>query len=92
MIYVDQLLTYPASMVAPRAKRYGRRWCHLVTDGDIEELHAFAERIGCHRSWFQQHPRMSHYDLVPSMRAKAIEHGAQEVRTLKEVFWRKGRY
>jgi hypothetical protein len=85
-IYVDKLFTYPTENIAPRAKRYGRRWCHLVTDGDIEELHAFAEHIGCHRSWFQKHPRMSHYDLTPTMRARAVAAGATEVQTLQSLF------
>lgn len=53
--------------------------CHLTTDGAIEELHAFAARIGMKREWFQKHPLASHYDLTPKMRAKAVELGAVEV-------------
>jgi len=87
-IYVDKLFTYPAENIAPKARRYGRRWCHLVTDGDLEELHAFAERIGCQRSWFQKHPRMPHYDLTPTMRARAVTAGATEVQTLQGLFKR----
>lgn len=55
--------------------------CHLVTDGDIEELHTFAARLGMRRSWFQpgRNGRHPHYDLTASRRAKAIELGAVEI-------------
>ncbi len=49
---------------------------HLTTDGDVEELHAFAEKLGLKRSWFQdgRHP---HYDIVGKKRWKALCLGAQ---------------
>lgn len=74
-VYVDKISDYP--VVAEAAKRHGRRWCHMWTDGDLSELHALAAKIGLRREWFQdgQHP---HYDLVPSKRALAIEVGAVE--------------
>ena len=47
---------------------------HLTAD-TVEELHAFAERLGLRRAWFQ--PRSSpHYDLSPAKRAKALVLGA----------------
>lgn len=35
--------------IQPAARRYGRRWCHLMADGDLEELHEFARRLGLRR-------------------------------------------
>ena len=47
---------------------------HLTAD-TLEELHAFADRLGLRRAWFQ--PRSSpHYDLSPAKRAKALAFGA----------------
>lgn len=47
---------------------------HLMAD-TLEELHAFAARLGLRRTWFQ--PRSSpHYDLSPAKRARALELGA----------------
>lgn len=51
---------------------------HLVSDESLEELHAFARRLGLRRSWFQgvreNHP---HYDLTTdNKRCGALEAGA----------------
>lgn len=76
-IYVDPLFQYPAQK---------RLWCHMATDGDIEELHKFAESIGMQRSWFQhKDSRHPHYDLTAGMRVKAVAKGAIEV-TSTELF------
>lgn len=58
-------------------------WSHLWTDGPIEELHAFARRIGMKRSWFQDRPRWPHYDLTGHMPDRAIRAGAKLV-TIRE--------
>lgn len=50
--------------------------CHLTTDGPLNELHAFATKIGLRRAWFQDHPRMAHYDLTRGRRDAAIRAGA----------------
>jgi len=68
-IYVDELRHYPGQKW---------KWCHMATDGNIEELHTFAEKIGLKRQWFQVHPVLSHYDLTPSKRALALRQGATE--------------
>ncbi len=70
MIYVDRLMPCKAN----KNWRYNHV-SHLTTDGDIEELHAFAKRLGLKRSWFQggRHP---HYDLTGSKRVQAIQLGA----------------
>lgn len=54
-VYVDPLSDW--------GWKYGRS-CHLVTDGDVEELHEFATRIGLRRSWFQPANGRPHYDLT----------------------------
>ena len=57
------------------------RWSHLVADTD-EELHAFAERMGMRRAWFQDRPgrpHHAHYDLPERARAEAVANGAVEV-------------
>ncbi len=57
------------------------RWSgggHLQAD-TAGELHAFAERIGLRREWFQStpgRPENDHYDLGQRGRERAIEHGA----------------
>ena len=54
---------------------------HMVTDGDIKELHEFAESIGLKRHFFhgvrKGHP---HYDLTNAkIRRKAMMAGAKLV-------------
>jgi predicted kinase len=70
-ILVDELREYPG-VGLPFSS-----WCHLATDGDFAELHAFAARLGLRRAWFQG----DHYDLPPHGRAAAVALGAQEVST-----------
>lgn len=88
MIYVDPM------------KRTGKTWgahgqyassCHLFTNSSIEELHIFAEKIGLKKNWFQDHRLLSHYDLTPGRRRKAIEAGAKEVSDseLRDLIWKK---
>lgn len=68
-VYVDEIREYP------------KKWCHMWCDGDLDELHAMADRIGLKRSWFQtKNTRFLHYDPVPSKRALALRHGAEFMR------------
>ena len=54
--------------------------CHMTTNGDVEELHVFAEKIGMKKKWFQiSRSGIPHYDLTESRRKKAIELGAIEI-------------
>jgi len=71
-VMVDELkpYLYPNQRVPPGY------WCHLTCDGDVEELHRFAKRIGCRRSWFQDHPGHPHYDLTSGRRTRALQLGA----------------
>lgn len=50
----------------------GRRWAHLVTDRDLDELHDLAQRIGMPRVAFQG----DHYDVHEDLRRAALELGA----------------
>lgn len=65
---------------APHWRRWGLRWCHLVADS-LDELHAFAARLGLPRLAFQQPPqtRFPHYDLAPWRRRRALSLGAVPV-------------
>lgn len=48
---------------------------HLVASS-VERLHAFAESIGLKKSWFQNHTRHPHYDLMKSKQRLALKAGA----------------
>jgi hypothetical protein len=73
MIYVDEV--FEAMPRNAQARSHGTRWSHMITDGDLEELHAMAAKLGLRRSYFQS-DSFPHYDLVPSKRALAITFGA----------------
>jgi hypothetical protein len=73
-IMVDELRQFPTKI---RAFRAGS--CHLTTDGPIEELHAFAAKVGLRREWFQLHKLAPHYDLDAAGRARALDLGAVHV-------------
>lgn len=90
-IYVDELKAY-AQRAQPGAERYfgnGKQSCHMFTDGDLEELHQFAARIGLRRSWFQNHATLPHYDLTPRRRRLAMRAGATQVNLLDYMRQRK---
>ena len=53
----------------------GRRWCHLVSDADLDELHAFAASVGIPRRGFQG----DHYDIPEEFRPDVVAAGATEV-------------
>ncbi|MEO8688309.1 MAG: DUF4031 domain-containing protein [Solirubrobacteraceae bacterium] len=66
---VDELREYP------HIRLPFKHWCHMVSDGGFEELHALAAQLGIPRHRFQG----DHYDLPPHLRERAVELGAQEV-------------
>lgn len=76
-IYVDELRDYRGLI----GRGLPGEWCHMVTDGGLEELHEFAALLGIQRCRFQDHPRHPHYDLLPASRALAVALGAVEVTT-----------
>jgi Protein of unknown function (DUF4031) len=53
----------------------GRRWCHLVSDDTLEELHAFAASAGIPSRGFQG----DHYDIPEEHRDRVVAAGAHEV-------------
>jgi ATP phosphoribosyltransferase regulatory subunit HisZ len=54
----------------------GRRWSHLVSDVDYDELHAFvAAHLGIPRRAFQG----DHYDVPEDLYAEAVAAGAEPV-------------
>ena len=53
----------------------GMRWCHLVSDETLDELHVFAQANGIPRRGFQG----DHYDVPEEYRSGLIEAGAVEV-------------
>lgn len=84
-VFVDALEDWGWVMRGRRIKS-----CHMFTDNpDLEELHAFAQRMGLKREWFQPHRIAPHYDLTPSRRATAVTLGAIEVdRRTASGIWR----
>jgi hypothetical protein len=52
-----------------------RRWCHMVSDVDLDELHRHAAKLGIPRRVFQG----DHYDVPEELRDEAIALGAQAV-------------
>ena len=53
----------------------GRLWAHLVSDTSLEELHAFAHRLGVPGRAFGG----DHYDITDELRDCAIAEGAVPV-------------
>jgi len=86
-VYVDEVRTHQMPTTIPRVFRAGS--CHLTTNGDADELHAFARRLGLKRAWFQD-GRTPHYDLTASRRARALELGAVPISARAQARWRMG--
>ena len=71
-IYVDSLRDYGWILRGRSVKS-----CHLLADTE-DELDRFAASIGLKIRW-KMRGSIVHYDLVASMRRKAVESGAEEV-------------
>lgn len=59
----------------------GRRWAHLMAD-ELDELHAFAARLGIPRRAFQDKRSGAHYDIDSALRERALTLGAIPVSRL----------
>lgn len=59
----------------------GRRWAHLVSDSNYDELHELAQSIGLRRIGFQG----DHYDVDETDRARALAAGAVPVNSRELV-------
>lgn len=79
-IFVDELQRWPTRIPCFRAGS-----CHLTTDGPLEDLHAFAARLGLRRAWFQEHRLMPHYDLTAGRREAALAAGAVFVSAREQI-------
>ena len=53
----------------------GHRWAHLMAD-TLDELHAFAARLGLQRGKFQDKTSGAHYDVPAPLREEALRLGA----------------
>ncbi|GAB7049698.1 DUF4031 domain-containing protein [Catenuloplanes indicus] len=65
MIFVDP----------PAWPAHGRLWAHMVSDLSLDELHAFAARIGAPRRAFDR----DHYDVPAERLETAVRLGARLV-------------
>lgn len=54
---------------------HGRLWAHLVSDTDLDELHAFAHAQGLPERAFDR----DHYDVPDEMLPRLIAAGAEHV-------------
>lgn len=52
-----------------------KQWCHLVAD-TVDELNAFAARLGLRPEWFQRKTLYPHYDITTTVRERALKLGA----------------
>lgn len=59
----------------PRWPAHGRLWAHLVSDADIDELHAFAAANGLPRRSFD----LDHYDVPEEAFPRLVAAGAEHV-------------
>ncbi|WP_293696264.1 DUF4031 domain-containing protein [uncultured Agrococcus sp.] len=59
----------------PLWPKHGTVWAHLVSDTNLDELHAFAARAGIPRRAFQG----DHYDVPMERIAELISLGAEPV-------------
>ena len=65
----------------PRWWWRGRRWCHLVSDASLDELHAFTDSLGISRRAFQG----DHYDIPEEHRDAVVAAGAVPVESRELV-------
>ena len=82
MVYVGQLFGTARSHVW-----HWDQACHLYADTD-DELAEFSKKIGLKKQWWQNPgTRQSHFDLIASLRAKALAAGAIEHKGHEEGKW-----
>lgn len=70
-VYIDELVVWPHA----RHRCFMKGSSHLTAD-DVDELHAFAAKLGLKRGWFQARSTVPHYDLSPAKRDLAVKLGA----------------
>lgn len=57
---------------------------HLSADS-LDELHAFAERIGLKRCWFHGRARHPHYDITTPKKAETVLKNGASIVTKKQM-------
>lgn len=70
-IYVDEA-------IYKRSPAGRKLYCHMIATTTLDDLHAFAKRIGVKKHFFHR-ARIPHYDLTSDQRATAIAIGAYPV-------------
>lgn len=78
-VYVGPIFAW-----TPTARWRWRTAAHLMADTE-DELHEFAHRLGLLREWFQDNPRLPHYDLTIAKRRLAVDFGATSLNRDQEV-------
>lgn len=71
MIMVDEVRPLPGARAPFRAGA-----CHMTTDGQLPELHGFAEALGLPRGRFRADAAAPRYDLTSAEQTTAIGAGA----------------
>ena len=56
----------------PQWWNHERWWGHMVSDVSLDELHAFAQRLGIPERGFDR----DHYDIPEQLQQRAVEEGA----------------
>lgn len=82
MIYVSDMMP-----CMPNRNWRWREACHMFCTGDLDELHAFAGRLGLRRAWFQADSAMPHYDLTRAKRRQAVRAGVIAANRRAEALW-----
>lgn len=59
----------------PQWPAHGRLWAHLVSDSDLDELHAFAAAAGIPRRAFD----LDHYDVPDDRHSDLVAAGAEHI-------------
>jgi hypothetical protein len=85
-VYVDDLKVW--SHAKHRCFKQGS--AHLTAD-TLDELHAFAARLGLKRAWFQDHIVAPHYDLSPAKHAASLTLGATHMSAIAQARMRRQR-
>jgi hypothetical protein len=84
MFYVDDLSTKNRPGFAHRPHSWN--WCHLATDGPLEELHELARELGIDFAYYHGPGALTkigghvpYYDITPGQRLAAVRKGATEL-------------
>lgn len=82
MVYVDDC-------VWTKGKKGRETYAHMVAD-TYDELHEFAAKLGVGRHFFHKSSKYHHYDISSKFYEKAIEMGAEKVRSTQIISLSKG--